>query len=93
VLSIQYVEEKSFCEEKYALYFTNTGVDSGSFPFTIYRKLASEVLHSIKVYPISNFLECDNRTVLLDFVILSEEKIQEAVQLLAKAWFLEGNNG
>ncbi|MBM7587904.1 GntR family transcriptional regulator/MocR family aminotransferase [Bacillus pakistanensis] len=41
----------------------------------------------IKVYPVSTFGEFDNRTVLLGFAILSEEKIQEAIQLLSDAWF------
>ena len=42
---------------------------------------------SIKVYPVSTYGKHDNKTVLLGFAILPEEKIQEAVQLLAKAWF------
>lgn len=46
--------------------------------------------YSIKVYPVSTFGLCDNKTVLLGFAILSEGKIQKAVQLLAKAWFHEG---
>jgi GntR family transcriptional regulator / MocR family aminotransferase len=43
--------------------------------------------YSIKVYPVSTFGEFDNGTVLLGFAILTEEKIQEAIQLLSEAWF------
>ncbi len=43
--------------------------------------------YSIKVYPVSTYGKHDNKTVLLGFAILPEEEIQEAVQLLVKAWF------
>ncbi|PEZ06349.1 GntR family transcriptional regulator [Bacillus sp. AFS018417] len=46
--------------------------------------------YSIKVHPVSMYyddVKVDNKTVLLGFAILSEEEIDKAVQLLAKAWF------
>ncbi|MGG0185901.1 PLP-dependent aminotransferase family protein [Bacillus rhizoplanae] len=46
--------------------------------------------YSIKVHPVSMYyddVKADNKTVLLGFAILSEEEIDKAVQLLAKAWF------
>lgn len=43
--------------------------------------------YRIKIYPLSTYGKHDNETVLLGFATLSEEDIQNAVQLLAKAWF------
>jgi len=45
----------------------------------------------IKVYPVSTYYEegsAPKNTVLLGFAILSEAEIEEAIQLLYKAWFL-----
>ncbi|MDM5187052.1 PLP-dependent aminotransferase family protein [Bacillus sp. DX4.1] len=45
---------------------------------------------SIKVYPVSTYYKeetSDGNTVLLGFAILSEQEIEEAIQLLYKAWF------
>ncbi len=43
--------------------------------------------YSVKVYAISEYGKTDNKTVLLGFASLSEDEIQNAVRLLAKAWF------
>lgn len=43
--------------------------------------------YNIKVYPVSAYGKCDNKTVLLGFAMLSEKEIQDAILLLAKAWF------
>jgi GntR family transcriptional regulator / MocR family aminotransferase len=42
--------------------------------------------YSINVYPASAYGYSDDQTVLLGFAVLSEEEIQKAVCLLAKAW-------
>jgi GntR family transcriptional regulator/MocR family aminotransferase len=42
--SIQTVKEKSHIKRDYTFDFSHTGVDEDSFPFDLYRKLASEVL-------------------------------------------------
>ncbi|KAA2399430.1 MocR-like pyridoxine biosynthesis transcription factor PdxR [Bacillus cereus] len=46
--------------------------------------------HSIKIYPVSTYYKADTapeNVVLLGFAILSEEEIEQAVQLLNIAWF------
>ena len=40
-----------------------------------------------KVYPLSAYGIHDNKTVLLGYATLTEEEIQDAVKLLAEAWF------
>ncbi|MFE8696171.1 PLP-dependent aminotransferase family protein [Cytobacillus sp. FJAT-53684] len=40
-----------------------------------------------KVYPLSAYGIHDNKTVLLGYATLTEEEIQDAVTLLAEAWF------
>ncbi len=46
--------------------------------------------YSIKIYPVSTYYKDDTapeNVVLLGFAILSEEEIEQAVQLLNIAWF------
>lgn len=46
--------------------------------------------YSIKIYPVSTYYKADTapeNVVLLGFAILSEEEIEQAVQLLNTAWF------
>ena len=45
--------------------------------------------YSIKIYPVSTYYKADTapeNVVLLGFAILSEEEIEQAVQLLNIAW-------
>ncbi|WP_346988601.1 PLP-dependent aminotransferase family protein [Bacillus sp. SW7] len=46
--------------------------------------------YSIKIYPVSTYYKADTapeNVVLLGFAILSEEEIEQAIQLLNTAWF------
>ncbi len=51
--SVQYVEERLYGDRDYTFNFSYTGVDTDSFPFGLYRKLASEVIQN------------DNKAVLM----------------------------
>ncbi|MDR7002017.1 PLP-dependent aminotransferase family protein [Neobacillus niacini] len=42
--AVQFVEEKKYKEQFFAYDFTYAGVDAGSFPFGLYRKITNEVL-------------------------------------------------
>jgi GntR family transcriptional regulator/MocR family aminotransferase len=42
---------------------------------------------NIKVYPLSAYGNHDNKTVLLSYATLTIEEIQDAVKMLARAWF------
>ena len=51
--------------------------------------------YSIKIYPVSTYYKADTapeNVVLLGFAILSEEEIEQAVQLLNIAWFRKSKN-
>jgi GntR family transcriptional regulator / MocR family aminotransferase len=48
--------------------------------------IESAAKYSIKVYPVSEYGQNNNQTVLLGFAVLSEKEIHTAIQLLAKAW-------
>ena len=51
--------------------------------------------YSIKIYPVSTYYKADTapeNVVLLGFAILSEEEIEQAVQLLNIAWFRKNKN-
>ncbi|KFN01245.1 PLP-dependent aminotransferase family protein [Bacillus clarus] len=53
--------------------------------------IRSAAIYSVKVYPVSVYYKEGNaptNTVLLGFAILSEETIEEASQLLYRAWFI-----
>ncbi|MED3561531.1 PLP-dependent aminotransferase family protein, partial [Bacillus xiapuensis] len=41
---VQFIEEKKYKEQFFSFDFTYAGVDSGSFPFGLYRKITNEVL-------------------------------------------------